>query len=128
VSRRPSRFLYGLGDGAPQSSGARGAKAPANACACGRPLLAAGERKAGRCDSCLDAAVDPALAERLRAWRRERASDDGVPAYVVFNDRTLRDLAGRRPGSAAELLDVHGFGRAKVARYGDDVLRIVSGR
>ena len=127
VGRRPSRFLYGLGDGAPQVQPKGQATRSAQTCACGRPLIAAAERRAGRCDACADAAVDPDLAERLRAWRRERAGDDGVPAYVVFSDRTLRDLAGRRPTSPAELLAVHGFGPTKVTRYGADVLRVIGG-
>lgn len=127
VGRRPSRFLYGLGDGAPQAQPKGQATRSVQTCACGRPLIAAAERRAGRCDACADAAVDPDLAERLRAWRRERAGDDGVPAYVVFSDRTLRDLAGRRPTSPAELLAVHGFGPTKVTRYGADVLRVIGG-
>ena len=130
VGRRPSRFLYGLGDGAPQArpKGDGGRPAPRRTCTCGQPLIAAAERRAGRCDACVDAAVDPELAERLRAWRRERANADGVPAYVVFSDRTLRDLAGRRPTTPDELLAVHGFGRTKVSRYGADVLQVIGGR
>lgn len=70
---------------------------------------------------------DSPLAERLRAWRRERARQDGVPPYVVFNDRTLAALAERRPRSRGELLAVEGIGPAKLDNYGEDLLRLVDG-
>jgi DNA helicase-2/ATP-dependent DNA helicase PcrA len=72
------------------------------------------------------AAVDDGLAGTLRAWRLERAQRDEVPPYVVFNDRTLTELAATRPTSAAELLAVHGLGTTKVRRYGEDLLRILA--
>ena len=72
-------------------------------------------------------AADPAdpLHERLRAWRRERADADGVPAYVVFGDRTLYDILARRPNTAVGLLEVWGLGRAKVERYGAELLTLL---
>jgi len=70
-------------------------------------------------------ALDSPLAERLRAWRRERASQDGVPPYVVFNDRTLAALVERRPSSRGELLAVEGIGPSKLDRYGEDLLRLL---
>ncbi|MFW6040193.1 MAG: heterodisulfide reductase-related iron-sulfur binding cluster, partial [Gemmatimonadota bacterium] len=51
-----------------------------------------------------------ALFERLRTLRKRIADADGVPAYVVFNDATLREMAARRPASPGELLDVSGVG------------------
>jgi DNA helicase-2/ATP-dependent DNA helicase PcrA len=68
---------------------------------------------------------DSPLAERLRAWRRERARQDGVPPYVVFNDRTLAALAARPPKSRGELLAVEGIGPSKLDRYGEDLLRLL---
>ncbi|MCP3937091.1 MAG: ATP-dependent DNA helicase UvrD2 [Actinomycetia bacterium] len=65
------------------------------------------------------------LRDELRTWRRTRASSDGVPAFVVFNDRTLDDLVRIRPTDARSLRRVHGFGPAKVAKYGDDLVSIV---
>jgi DNA helicase-2/ATP-dependent DNA helicase PcrA len=62
----------------------------------------------------------------LRAWRKERAQADGVPAYVVFHDRTLEELAARLPRHKGELLDVPGVGPAKVERYGSDVLAVLA--
>jgi len=66
------------------------------------------------------------LAEKLRAWRRERAKADDIPAYVVFNDRTLEALASRRPQSRGELLAVDGIGPAKLDRYGDELLALLA--
>jgi ATP-dependent DNA helicase RecQ len=66
------------------------------------------------------------LIERLRAWRRERSRADGVPAYVVLHDATLRELASVQPSSLGELAAVKGFGPAKLERYGDDVLAVLT--
>jgi DNA helicase-2/ATP-dependent DNA helicase PcrA len=65
------------------------------------------------------------LFEALKRWRRERASADGVPAYVVFHDATLAAIADRRPVSERDLLAVPGVGPAKLDRYGEDVSAIV---
>ena len=62
----------------------------------------------------------------LRAWRKDRAQADGVPAYVVFHDRTLEELAARLPRGMGELLDVPGVGPAKVERYGSEVLAVLA--
>jgi len=70
--------------------------------------------------------VDDSVVERLRSWRRTRSQEDGVPAYVVLHDATLRDLAAARPSSLHELAAVKGFGPTKIERYGDDVLAVVA--
>jgi DNA helicase-2/ATP-dependent DNA helicase PcrA len=64
----------------------------------------------------------PAGFEALKAWRLERARRDEVPAYVVFHNSTLEEIAGRRPRSLAELAAVPGVGPAKLERYGGEVL------
>ena len=69
--------------------------------------------------------VDDSVVERLRSWRRERSREDGVPAYVVLHDATLRDLAATRPTSLHELAAVKGFGPTKIDRYGDDILKLL---
>ena len=60
--------------------------------------------------------------QALREWRRERAREDEVPAYVVFNDRTLAELVARTPQTLAELAAVPGIGPAKLERYGAELL------
>lgn len=72
------------------------------------------------------ATADPGLAERLREWRLEQARSQGVPAYVVFNDRTLESLAAMRPSTAPALLEVPGIGPAKLEAYGDDLLDLIA--
>jgi ATP-dependent DNA helicase RecQ len=68
---------------------------------------------------------DPSLRadfERLRELRLELARKAGVPAYVVFNDRTLKEMVARRPTTRDELLEVSGVGPAKLERWGDAFL------
>jgi ATP-dependent DNA helicase UvrD/PcrA len=67
-------------------------------------------------------AEPPAGFEALKAWRLERARRDEVPAYVVFHNSTLEEIAGRRPRSLAELAAVPGVGPAKLERYGEELL------
>jgi ATP-dependent DNA helicase RecQ len=67
------------------------------------------------------------LFERLRTWRGAAAKEQGVPAYVIFHDATLREIASRRPASLAELGTVSGVGETKLARYGEQVLEALSG-
>ena len=70
--------------------------------------------------------VDDSLLERLRSWRRDRSREDGVPAYVVLHDTTLRDLASARPTTLHELGAVKGLGPAKLERYGDDLIGLLA--
>jgi ATP-dependent DNA helicase RecQ len=65
------------------------------------------------------------LFERLRAWRAETARAQGVPAYVVFGDATLRGIAVTRPASLEELGTISGVGAKKLENFGDAVLEIV---
>src|SRR5581483_5047527 len=60
--------------------------------------------------------------DALKQWRLERAKADEVPAYVVFHNATLAEIAERRPQTLAELARVPGVGPAKLERYGDEVL------
>ena len=70
---------------------------------------------------------DGTLVAELKAWRTQRAREDGVPAYVVLHDATLQELAARKPGSEAELAGVKGLGPAKLARYGVELLDVLAG-
>jgi DNA helicase-2/ATP-dependent DNA helicase PcrA len=62
----------------------------------------------------------------LRRWRLLRARADGVPPYVIFPDRTIDELLARRPASMAELGAIHGFGPARLERYGQEVLDVLA--
>jgi ATP-dependent DNA helicase RecQ len=64
--------------------------------------------------------------ERLRAWRAATAKEQGVPAYVVFHDATLRQIATEAPSSLAELARVNGVGENKLAKYGQQILDTLS--
>jgi ATP-dependent DNA helicase RecQ len=70
--------------------------------------------------------VDDPVFERLRTWRRRRAENDAVPAFVVFSDRTLRELAAAQPGDVAGLAAVSGVGPAKLERYGEELLSLLN--
>jgi DNA helicase II / ATP-dependent DNA helicase PcrA len=67
-----------------------------------------------------------ALFDRLKEWRRKRAQADGVPAYVVFHDRTLAEIAESRCKDRADLAAISGVGPAKLERYADEVLAVVA--
>jgi DNA helicase-2/ATP-dependent DNA helicase PcrA len=67
-----------------------------------------------------------ALFDRLKEWRRKRANADGVPAYVVFHDRTLAEIAERHCKDWADLAAISGVGPAKLERYADEVLAVVA--
>ena len=69
--------------------------------------------------------AEAGLRESLKAWRSAQAKDNGVPAYVVFNDATLFELARLRPTDQDALLDITGIGPVKIERYGDDILALV---
>ncbi|MFZ1415570.1 MAG: DNA helicase RecQ [Defluviicoccus sp.] len=71
----------------------------------------------------LDAAAG-ALWERLRVWRSDTAKANAVPAYVIFHDATLLEIARACPQSIARLRDVPGIGAAKLERYGTALLEI----
>src|SRR6185436_55629 len=71
----------------------------------------------GTADRVADRATDD-LFLRLRDLRKRLADARDLPAYVIFHDRTLREMAERRPRTREELLDVPGVGPAKLERYG----------
>jgi DNA helicase-2/ATP-dependent DNA helicase PcrA len=71
---------------------------------------------------------DSPLYVELTEWRLATAREQGVPAYIVFNNRTLAAIAAAHPTTIDELLEVSGVGPAKAARYGDDVLTLINSR
>ena len=68
---------------------------------------------------------DAELFEALRRRRSELAKEQRVAAYVVFADKTLIDMARRRPATAAEMSAVHGVGAAKLRQYGEVFLDVI---
>ena len=73
------------------------------------------------------ASAEQALFEALRAERRRLADAHGVPAYVIFHDATLAQMAAERPRTLAELAQINGVGAAKLERYGEAFLAVVRG-
>ena len=72
--------------------------------------------------------ADAALLDRLKQLRRTLASAARVPAYVVFPDRTLIELATHQPKTLAEMSAIHGVGKAKLTRYGAAFLAVIAGK
>jgi DNA helicase-2/ATP-dependent DNA helicase PcrA len=102
-NRTPSRFLDGLRPGRREARAARAKPAASHY---------------------QFADADPALVEALREWRRGVARDAGVPAYVVFGDETLRNIAAQRPDSIQGLARIPGLGPGRLDRYGAAVLAL----
>ncbi|MDD2663682.1 MAG: DNA helicase RecQ [Dechloromonas sp.] len=71
------------------------------------------------------APADEALFQLLRRWRADTAREQGVPAYVILHDRTLRELAEVRPVSHGLLAGITGMGSAKIEHYGEELLALI---
>jgi len=70
--------------------------------------------------------VDEELFQKLKAWRRVRAAEDSVPAYIIAHDTTLSAVAANTPTTTQQLMVIPGFGGKKVEKYGPDILKIVT--
>ncbi len=66
------------------------------------------------------------IFDRLRSWRMGAAREHGVPAYVIFNDATLREIAKVRPASLDEMRGISGVGEKKLVSYGDEIVRLIA--
>ncbi|MCP9825888.1 DNA helicase RecQ [Synechococcus sp. EJ6-Ellesmere] len=84
-------------------------------------------RRAAAAAAAAEPEADASLMTALKDWRRAQAREQGVPPYVVFHDRTLAELAARRPARLADLGQVSGIGAAKLNRYGEAVLAVIEG-
>ena len=84
-------------------------------------------RRSARVKPSREALSGPAheLFERLRAWRVEAARRHGVPAYVIFHDATLREIARMRPSSLDTLRGISGIGARKLEAYGEEIVGLV---
>ena len=94
----------------------------------GEKKRARGMTRVQASDEGADAGATPAdahLLERLRALRSTIAREQKVPAYVVFADRTLKEMAVRRPKSDYALGEIHGVGPMKIERYGEQFLALL---
>jgi DNA topoisomerase-3 len=65
------------------------------------------------------------VAQQLKSWRRDEAQARGVPAFRIFSDRTLLEVAAHLPGTLAELGSIRGIGPKLLERYGDELLALV---
>ncbi|MDK1327135.1 ATP-dependent DNA helicase UvrD2 [Arthrobacter sp. zg-Y1143] len=133
ANRKPSRFLDGLRPRTERDAGrtagpARQARrkvtGPAKCRSCGALLNTGAERKVGRCADC-PVTYEEATFEALREWRREAASEAGIPAFVVFTDATLVAIAEDRPPSLNRLATLPGVGPSKLEKYGEEVLKVL---
>jgi len=70
--------------------------------------------------------VDRSLFDVLRTWRRAEASERNVPPYVIFNDRTLREIARVRPSTLVELREIYGVGDSKLEAFGRALLDLLA--
>jgi ATP-dependent DNA helicase RecQ len=94
-----------------------------------RPARAAAARTRGSSSPAAVTELPPAAVpvfERLRAWRAATAKEQGVPAYVIFHDATLRQIATRSPSTLTELATISGVGETKLARYGEQILETLA--
>ena len=133
ANRKPSRFLDGLRPNTARDAGSprqvrparKKVTGPAKCRVCGSLLTSGAERKMGRCADC-PATYDEATFEALREWRREAASEAGVPAFVVFTDATLVAIAEDKPPTLNRLATIPGVGPSKLERYGEAVLQVLA--
>ena len=84
------------------------------------------ERKTPKSKTTAQGPVDARLFEKLKKLRAKIAGAQGVPAYVVFSDATLRDMCARLPKTNAELMEVSGVGAEKASRYGERFLAAIA--
>ena len=70
--------------------------------------------------------ASPQLVDALKAWRKQRATSDRVPAYIVLSDAHLEGIADRRPESLSELARCTGIGPTKLERYGDEIVAVIA--
>jgi len=69
---------------------------------------------------------DVEVYDKLRDLRMQIAAEKGIPPYIVFSDKTLKDLSSRQPQSKEEMLEVHGIGEVKFDRYGEAFLELLT--
>tara|TARA_E500000331_G_scaffold357978_1_gene422004 strand:+ start:4938 stop:6731 length:1794 start_codon:yes stop_codon:yes gene_type:complete len=73
-----------------------------------------------------DLDYDEHLYEQLRALRTELSEEEGIPPYVIFHDRSLKEMAAMKPDSLSAMLDISGVGQSKLTRYGERFLHVLT--
>jgi ATP-dependent DNA helicase RecQ len=68
---------------------------------------------------------DAEVFEALRSLRMEIATTNNIPPYVVFSDKTLKDMTIKRPENKMQMLEIHGVGEVKYERYGEEFLALL---
>lgn len=66
------------------------------------------------------------IAAALKKWRKKQADEMNVPPYVIFGDKTLNDIANKKPRTVAELLDCYGIGENKAGKFGEDIISVLN--
>jgi ATP-dependent DNA helicase RecQ len=72
--------------------------------------------------------ADQELFQELRALRKKLADARGIPAYLIFSDAALLEMAAARPRTPVELLEISGVGPKKLALYGEEFLKLLAKR
>lgn len=126
ATRKATRFLDALlpaNHEARQSAKPNRERKVARCRVCNNLLGTAADRKRGRCEDC-PSNYDEGLYENLRAWRTSQASEQSVPAYVIFTDATLQGIAESKPQDTFALAKIPGIGKVKLDRYAEEVLAL----
>ena len=71
------------------------------------------------------AEADRLCYEKLRAWRQDRAEKEGIPPYIIAKNSHLAEIADKKIKTKEGLKQIHGFGKSKLEKYGDDILDLV---
>ncbi len=90
------------------------------------PRAARTKKKTKGAETLSDAGIK--LFEKLREHRLSVAREESLPPYMIFSDKTLIDMAAKKPGSREEMLEVSGVGEYKYAKYGEGFLAVIEGR
>jgi DNA helicase-2/ATP-dependent DNA helicase PcrA len=127
--RKPSRFLAvalpeALQPAARPAKREKSSRRAASCRTCQTPLQTSKQRNRGYCDDC-PVPYDLELFEALRAWRKQTAEAESVPAFVVFSDATLEALAEMKPTDTRGLLKINGIGMAKLEKYSEGVFDVL---
>jgi ATP-dependent DNA helicase RecQ len=69
---------------------------------------------------------DTTVPDALRAWRRAKSEETGLPLYIILQNRTIEELAAKRPKTINDLKDIYGMGEAKIEQYGSEMLDVLN--